>query len=285
MSPRQPVKIRHRPEVQSSSLVVAWDEDAGQLGQKVTDYLIQSRGGEEFAEIEPEDFFSLGDVRVEGDVARFPQGKFFVCPQGELAIFKSAPPQFEWYKFLNLILDVAGHYCGTKELYTIGGMVTLAAHTTPRALLATSSAPEVKEMLSRYDLIRDMDYRTPPGQRPTLSSFLLWVAKGRNIPGVSLWVPIPLYLIANEDPQAQKKVLQFLDERFALNLDLEAVDRKVQEQDEKLARARLRLPRVDEYIGRLESNLKLSEEENETLTREIAKFLREEEPGRRGKTK
>ena len=285
MSPRQPVKIRHRPEVQSSSLVVAWDEDAGQLGQKVTDYLIQSRGGEEFAEIEPGDFFSLGDVRVEGDVARFPQGKFFVCPQGELAIFKSAPPQFEWYKFLNLILDVAGHYCGTKELYTIGGMVTLAAHTTPRALLATSSAPEVKEMLSRYDLIRDMDYRTPPGQRPTLSSFLLWVAKGRNIPGVSLWVPIPLYLIANEDPQAQKKVLQFLDERFALNLDLEAVDRKVQEQDEKLARARLRLPRVDEYIGRLESNLKLSEEENETLTREIAKFLREEEPGRRGKTK
>jgi len=98
-------------------------------------------------------------------------------------------------------------------------------------------------------------------------------------------VPIPLYLIANEDPQAQKKVLQFLDERFALNLDFGPLDRKVQEQNEKLARARLRLPEVDEYILRLESNLTLSEEENETLTREIAKFLREEEPGRRGKAK
>ena len=285
MSQRQPVKIHRRPEVQSSSLVVAWDEDAGQLGQKVTDYLIQSRGGEEFGEIEPEDFFSLGDVRVEGDIAQFPEGKFFVCPKDDLVILKSAPPQFEWYKFLNLILDVAGNYCRIKELYTIGGMVTLAAHTTPRALLATSSSPEVKEMLSHYDLIRDMDYQTPPGQRPTLSSFLLWVAKGRNIPGVSLWVPIPLYLIANEDPQAQKKVLQFLDERFALNLDFGPLDRKVQEQNEKLARARLRLPEVDEYILRLESNLTLSEEENETLTREIAKFLREEEPGRRGKAK
>ena len=275
MSQRQPVKIHRRPELQSSSLVVAWDEDAGQLGQKVTDYLIQRLGGEEFGEIEPEDFFSLGDVRVERDVALFPEGKFFACPENDLVILKSAPPQFEWYKFLNLVLDVAGDYCGTKELYTIGGMVTLAAHTAPRALLATSSSPEAKETLRRYDLVGDMDYRTPPGQRPTLSSFLLWVAKGRNIPGVSLWVPIPLYLVASEDPQAQKKVLQFLDERFALNLDFEPVDRKVQEQNEKLAQARLRLPRVDEYIGRLESNLKLSEEENETLTREIARFLRE----------
>jgi len=274
LSQRQPVKIHLKPGLQSSSLVVAWDEDAGQLGQKVTDYLIQSRGGEEFAEIEPEDFFSLGDVRVEGDVAQFPQGRFFVCPQDDLVILKSAPPHFEWYKFLNLILDVARHYCQAKELYTIGGMVTLTAHTAPRALLATSSSPEAKETLSRYDLIRDMDYRTPPGQRPTLSSFLLWVAKGRNIPGVSLWVPIPLYLVANEDPQAQKKVLQFFDERFALNLDFEPLDHKVQEQNEKLAQARLHLPQVDEYIRRLESNLKLSEEENETLTREIANFLR-----------
>jgi len=285
LSPRQTVKIHRRLELQSSSLVVAWDEDAGQLGQKVTDYLIQSRGGEEFAEIEPEDFFSLGDVRVEGDVAQFPQGKFFVCPQDSLVILKSAPPQFEWYKFLNLILDVAGHYCGTKELYTIGGMIAMAAYTAPRAMLAISSSPEAKEILGQHDLIPDMDYQTPPGQRPTLSSFLLWVAKGRNIPGVSLWVPIPFYLIANEDPQAQKKILQFLDERFALNLDFEAIDRKVQDQNEKLAQARLRLPRVDECIRRLESNLTLSEEENETLTREITKLLREEEPRRRGKAK
>jgi proteasome assembly chaperone (PAC2) family protein len=285
LSGRQPVKIHGKPKIQSSSLVVAWDEDAGYLGQKVIDYLIQRLGGEEFGEIEPEDFFSLGDVQVEGDVAQFPESKFFICPENDLAIFKSAPPQFEWYKFLNSILDVAEHYCHAKELYTIGGMVTLAAHTAPRVLLATTNSPEAKEMLSQYNLASDMDYQTPPGQRPTLSSFLLWVAKGRNIPGVSLWVPIPLYLVENEDPQAQKEVLQFFDERFALNLDFKHIDRKIQEQNEKLAQARLHLPEADDCIRRLESNLKLSQEESETLANAIEEFFREGETGGTGKTK
>ncbi len=276
MSERYPFKVLRKPKFQSSSLVVGWNEDAGQLGPGVIDYLTRGLGGERFGEIEPEDFFSLGGIRVEHDVAQFPESNFYSCHKNNLAIFRSTPPRFEWYKFLNSILDVAERYCGTKQLYTIGGMVALAAHTTPRALLATSSSQEVKESLKQYNLVRDMDYQTATGQRPTLNSFLLWLAGRRDIPGVSLWVPIPSYLVANEDPRAQKKVLQFFDERLGLNIDFSDIDHEIQKQNEKLAQARLRLPEVDDYILRLESNLSLSQEENERLTREIAEFLREE---------
>lgn len=276
MSERYPFKVLRKPKFQSSSLVVGWNEDAGQLGPGVIDYLTRGLGGERFGEIEPEDFFSLGGIRVEHDVAQFPESNFYSCHKNNLAIFRSTPPRFEWYKFLNSILDVAERYCGTKQLYTIGGMVALAAHTTPRALLATSSSQEVKESLKQYDLVRDMDYQTATGQRPTLNSFLLWLAGRRDIPGVSLWVPIPSYLVANEDPRGQKKVLQFFDERLGLNIDFSDIDHEIQKQNEKLAQARLRLPEVDDYILRLESNLSLSQEENERLTREIAEFLREE---------
>jgi len=277
LSERYPFKVLRKPKFQSSSLVVGWNEDAGQLGPGVIDYLTGALGGEKFGEIEPEDFFSLGGIRVEHDVAQFPESNFYSCNENNLVIFRTTPPRFEWYKFLNSILDVAEHYCGAKELYTIGGMIALAAHTTPRVLLATSNSQEVKESLKPYDLARDTDYQTATGQRPTLHSFLLWLAGRRDIPGVSLWVPIPSYLVASEDPRAQKRVLQFFDERLGLNIDFSDIDREIQKQNEKLAQARLRLPEVDDYILRLESNLSLSQEENERLTTEIAEFLREEE--------
>jgi proteasome assembly chaperone (PAC2) family protein len=277
LSERHPFKVLRKPKFQSSSLVVGWNEDAGQLGPGVIDYLTGGLGGERFGEIEPEDFFSLGGIRVEQDIAQFPESNFYSCHENSLVIFRGTPPGFEWYKFLNSILDVAEHYCGTKELYTIGGMVALAAHTTPRALLTTSSSQEVKESLKQYNLVRDMDYQTPPGQRPTLNSFLLWLASRRNIAGVSLWVPIPFYLVRSEDSRAQKKVLQFFDERLGLNIDFSDIDHEIQEQNEKLAQARLRFPEVDDYILRLESNLRLSQEENESLTKAVEEFLREEE--------
>jgi proteasome assembly chaperone (PAC2) family protein len=89
-------------------------------------------------------------------------------------------------------------------------------------------------------------------------------------------VPIPFYLVRSEDPKAQKKVLQFFDERLGLNIDFGDIDHEIQEQNEKLAQARLRFSEVDDYILRLESNLRLSQEENERLTQEIEEFLREE---------
>jgi proteasome assembly chaperone (PAC2) family protein len=255
--------------------VLGWGGDIGNLGRRVTDYLNCKLKGEEFAEIEPEDFFSLGGVAVESNLARFPESRFHVCQGYELAVFQSLSPGAEWYKFLNAVLDVAEHHCQTKELYILGTMVSFSAHTTPRELLAVVNSPEMKEMLSQYDLAGDMDYETQPGERPTLNSFLLWIAKGRNIPGVSLWVPIPFYLTAMEDAQAEKKVLGFLNERLNLKIDFSDLDQRIREQNEQLARARSRFPQIDDHISRLESNLMLSEEENGELIRKIEDFLRE----------
>jgi proteasome assembly chaperone (PAC2) family protein len=162
-----------------------------------------------------------------------------------------------------------------NELYILGAMVSFSAHTAPRELLAVVNSAEMKEVLGQYDLARDMDYQTSPGERPTLNSFLLWIAKGRNIPGVSLWVPIPFYLAAMEDAQAQKKVLSFLNERFDLKIDFSDLDQEIREQNEQLARVRSRFPQIDDYINRLESNLMLSEEENGELIKKIEDFLRE----------
>jgi len=274
LSAKQPFQILARPKLQGSSTVVAWSEDAGKLGPKVVDYLNKKLRGRVFAEIDPAEYFSLDGVSVEDNIARFPGSKFYSCRGKNLVMFESNLPRSEWYEFLSSVLDVAEHSCKVKELYTIGGMVSLSAHTTPRVLLAIANSPEMKDVLRRYDLASDMDYETPPGQRPTLSSFLMWAARRRNIAGASLWVPVPFYLVATEDPRAWRKAAEFFDRRFDLGIDFRDLDEAVAKQDEKIAQIRGQVPELDGYINKLESNLSLTIDENEKLAEQMEELLR-----------
>lgn len=267
-------KVFAKPELQNSALVVTWSQDVGKVGPKVTDYLSRKLGSKEFAEIDPVGFFPLGGVSVEDDVAQFPESKFYYCQEKGLVIFESDVPGSEWYEFLSLVLDIAEDYCKAKEIYIIGGMVSPSAHTTPRVLLSVANSTKMKGLLTQYGLLTDMNYETPDGQRPTLSSFLLWIAKRRNIAGASLWVPVPFYLVSAEDPRGWKKVIEFLDERFGLGIDFTDMDGEVLRQNNRIAQLRSQSPEIDGYINRLESNLGLTVEESEKLVKEIEEFLR-----------
>ena len=269
-----PCVIHREPGLQSSSLVVGWIEDAGNLAVKVTDYLNAKLGGVEFGEVEPVDFFPMSGVSVEDDIAHFPESKFYSCPQYNLVIFKSNAPQSAWYEFLGSVLDVAEHYCHAKEIYTVGGMVTYSAHTAPRELLAVTNSPKLKRTLREYDIDTEMDYETPPGQRPTLSSFLLWVAQRRGIPGASLWVPVPFYLVSTEDPPACRRTLEFLDKRLGCGIDFRDLDEEVASHNQKIAEARSRFSEIDESIRKLETHVPLTQEESERLVREIQRILK-----------
>ena len=274
MGEGQPFKLFTRPKLESSSLLVAWNQDAGKVGPKVADYLNKKLRGREFAEISPVGFFSLGGVSVEDDVAQFPESKFYCCRGKSLVIFKSDIPRCDWYEFLSLVLDIAEEYCRVKEIYTVGGMVSPGAHTTPRMLLSVANSTEMKRTLSHYDLISDMDYETQDGQRPTFSSFLLWAAKRRNIAGASLWVPVPFYLLAVEDPRACKKIIEFFDRHLELNIDLADMDEDVAKQDKRIAQARSQSPELDGYISKLETNFGLTVDESEKLVKEMGEWLK-----------
>jgi hypothetical protein len=80
--------------------------------------------------------------------------------------------------------------------------------------------------------------------------------------------------MTNEDPTAHKKALEFLDKRIELGLDYAAIDTSIKKQNEKLRRLRLSSEEIDGYIGKLESNQRLSEEEHESLVKGIDDYLR-----------
>jgi hypothetical protein len=102
----------------------------------------------------------------------------------------------------------------------------------------------------------------------------LWIAQTRNLIAANLWVPVPFYLMSNDDPDSHKKALEFLNDRLNLGLDYAGIDASIKQQNEKLGRLRQSSPEIDGYIRKLESNQRLSEEEHEDLIKAVDDCLR-----------
>ena len=269
------INLIKKPDLKNPTLLVTWVMDSRSLGASITDFLIKNLENYVFCEIEPVEFFTLSGVNIEDDFVQFPESRFYACPDEDLVLFKSTPPHHEWHTFLNLVLDVAQKYCNIGEVYTMGGMVSLAAHTSPRQFFSTSNSRSMKKALSQYLIARDTNYETPPGGKPTLNSYMLWCAKQRSIPGANLWVPVPFYLLSSGDPVAQKKIIEFLNRKFSLNMDLSDIDNTIYRTNERINLLREEKPEINEYISKIESNARLTTEENEKLLKEVEQFLKD----------
>ncbi len=263
-------RFSEQPEFENPSLIVGWEPDSGKLSTKVIEYLNEKLKTKSFCEIEPVSFFSFAGVAIENDIAQFPECKFYYSRINNLVIFKGSEPRFERYRFLNAIADLVQHDIKIKELYTISSTISPTAHTSPRQISAVFNQRQIQEKHRGYGL-QDMNWQGPPA----ISSYLLWIAKNRGIPGVSLWPQIPFYLAAGEDFQAIKSTLSFLDKKFNLGLDLRELDEKISDQNIKIDRLREEDSEIDKYIGMLEGELSLSEEEQVELTMKVTELLEE----------
>ncbi len=146
-------------------------------------------------------------------------------------------------------------------------------HTKPGRIFAVVNQPELKKPLIQYGVETELGYHTPSAGRPTLNSFLLWVAKRREVAGVSLWAEVPFYLAATEEPRACRQMLTVLNRRFDLGMDLGELDLVVREQNERIEQLKCQNAAVSRCVEMLERGIMLSENESEQLAREVTEFL------------
>jgi predicted ATP-grasp superfamily ATP-dependent carboligase len=274
MTQGQSFRLHEKPDLNEAALIVGWTEDASKIGIRCMDFLIGKLGCREFGEIMPEGFFPMSGVVVEDDVAQFPESKFYVSDRHNLVLLRSNSPRADWGRFINAVLDVAQRDCGVREIYTIGAMVSYAAHTMPRPLVSIVNLPQMKERVSPFGVVSDSDYETPQGQKPTLSSYLLWIARQREIQGANLWVPVPYYFAPLEDPRACKRLADFFNIRFSLGLDLADLDREVATQNRRIGELYSRSAEIEGYVRKLETGEALDSDESEKLAQAMAEFLR-----------
>ncbi len=274
MNQGEAFKIHELPRLQNPSLIVAWSQDAGRLGSKVIDLLNRKLGGREMGELDASAFFSLWGVQIEDNVIQFPESKFYSCETRDLILFKSDSPAQEWYKFLNTILDVAVLSCKAKQVFSIGGFISSMAHTSVRRTIGVVSRPELKEfLLEDVPDIDSLEYQTPLGGRPTMNSYLMWVAKRRDVSCINLWSEVPFYLAAAEDPRACKKMLAILDRKFKLGITLDDIEDEIKSQNEKIEELKARNPDIARYVEMLEKGIMLNQEESEKLAKDVLDFL------------
>lgn len=262
-------RLSGQPRLENPSMIVGWQEDAGQVSPQVLAYIRHKIAGQVFCQIEPEGFFPLAGVAVAHDVVQFPEDKFYCGQRSDLVIFEGSEPQFDRYRFLNCLLDVAEHHCKIRELFTLEAIVCPIAHSSPRKILAVSNQLEMQKKLSDYSL-SPITYEGPS----TIGSYLLSLAKGRGIPGVGLWLQVPFYLGAALDPKAVRQALSFLNERFSLDLNIGPLDRQVEEQNQMMSRLREEDPKIDKYIGVVEDHGSLSADQQLQLTKKVSDFLK-----------
>ncbi|MGB9628987.1 MAG: PAC2 family protein [Thermodesulfobacteriota bacterium] len=268
---KNPVKIYKTVSLQNPPLLVSWHtQDAGQLGSKVTDFLIEKLNGQRIGEIDPLGFFSFGGVRFKEDLVQVQESQFWACKEHNLLIFKSDEPLFEHYQFLITILNFVKDRYQTQELYTLSGAISLTPHTRPRRIWAVFNHLEMKQRLQGYGL-ENMTWEGPPA----ISSYLLWVARAKGVLGMSLWPEIPFYLSNRQDPQAIGQTLSFLDQKFGLRLDLMEWEIETAILNRKIAHLRKENSEIERCLSLLEKGMRIDENDQLKLTKEIDELFRE----------
>ena len=163
---------------------------------------------------------------------------------------------------------MAEHYCRVEELFTINAFVASVAHVAERRIFAVFNNRDFQKHFRSYNL-QNMDYEG----FPAISSYLLWMAKDRNISAVSLWTEIPFYVSSNKDPQAVKAVIAFFNDRFHLDFEFDELDTQIELQNTKIENLREENSEIDEFLRNLESGLSLGEEEQITLINAVGELF------------
>jgi predicted ATP-grasp superfamily ATP-dependent carboligase len=266
------LKYLATPELVRPTMIVGWRGDAGNTGQRVVNFINESPDMKPLAEIEPVGFFQLNGVEVSKDLARLPDCKFKYSGDGRLITLLSDVPSFEVHLFLRNLLDLASRFV-VSHIVVLGGFAAMASHNTPSPMLANFSTPLLKDWLSGNGVNTEVDYISPQGQKPPISTYLTWEAKQRGIEAISLWQPVPYYLAPFTDETGAQHTLSLLRQKLAVSIDLEPAAEAARKQREKIAALRLSTPDVEKYLNMLESNLSLTEYEAGALAAAVRQVL------------
>jgi proteasome assembly chaperone (PAC2) family protein len=219
-----------RPKLKGTPFIIGWTKDTGAVARLTADYLIEASNGSGFCQIEPTAFYSLGGVPVTDDVAQFPQSRFFHSPSNRIVVLRADEPQSNRYEFLNAVLDLADQDGRAQALYTVNGIAALNPHSIARRVSGIFNAPALQRKLQQW-VPSDLSWQGPPHT----STYLLWLAGRRHLPGAGLWVEVPFYLADYEDYQSVKVVVSLLSMILGLEIDLTRLDRLATDQDARLA--------------------------------------------------
>ena len=278
------LRIHSRPELERPVLLAAfrgWN-DGAQAASLAAGYLAKTWGAEQFAEVDPEDFFDFQATRphvsLEDGLTRridWPETGFYHArPEGldrDIVLLLGIEPNLRWRTFTDLVVGLAQEL-EVELMITLGALLADVPHT--RQAPVTGSASE-EELVQRLGLSASR-YEGPTG----IVGVLHDACRQADIPSASLWAAVPHYVSLTPSPRAAVALCERLGSLIGVEVDVDELEEAAQSYEEQVSEAVASDEETASYVEELERRADSIEESSDlpsgdALAAELTRFLRE----------
>jgi proteasome assembly chaperone (PAC2) family protein len=278
------LRIHSRPELEKPVLLAAfrgWN-DGAQAASLAAGYLAKTWEAEQFAEIDPEDFFDFQATRphvsLEDGLTRrieWPETGFYHArPAGldrDIVLLLGIEPNLRWRTFTELVVGLAGEL-EVELMITLGALLADVPHTRPAPVTGSATDSELVERLG----LSASRYEGPTG----IVGVLHDACREAGIPSASLWAAVPHYVSLTPSPRAAVALCERLGSLIGVDIDVAELEEAAQSYEEQVSEAVASDEETASYVEELERRTDSIEESSdlpsgEALAAELTRFLRE----------
>ena len=277
------LRFDHKPVLEHPVLIAAfrgWN-DGAQGASLAGGYLAKAWGAEQFASIEPEEFYDFQATRpmvslVDGLTRRidWPENDFYhASPEGlgrGAVLLLGVEPNLRWRRFSSIVLELAKEY-EVEMVVTLGALLADVPHTRPAPVTGTASDLDLVEQLG----LQASRYEGPTG----IVGVLHDACREASIPSVSLWAAVPHYVSLAPSPRAALALCQRLGDLLDTQIDTAELEQAVDAYTQRVTEAVSTDEETAEYVQELERRSEMVDETSlpsgESLAAELTRFLKE----------
>jgi len=278
------LRIHSRPELEKPVLLAAfrgWN-DGAQAASLAAGYLAKTWGAEQFAEVDPEDFFDFQATRphvsLEDGLTRridWPETGFYHArPEGldrDIVLLLGIEPNLRWRTFTDLVVGLAQDL-DVELMITLGALLADVPHTRPAPVTGSASDEELVQRLG----LSASRYEGPTG----IVGVLHDACRQADIPSASLWAAVPHYVSLTPSPRAAVALCERLGSLIGVEVDVDELEEAAQSYEEQVSEAVASDEETASYVEELERRADSIEESSDlpsgdALAAELTRFLRE----------
>ncbi|HEV8459665.1 MAG TPA: PAC2 family protein [Gaiellaceae bacterium] len=275
-----------RPSLERPVLIAAfrgWN-DGGQGASLAGAYLARAWAAQEFATIDPENFYDFQATRpmvslVDGYTRKieWPENSFLHAPlpggRRDAIILLGVEPNLRWRTFADLITGLAQEF-SVDLVITLGSLLADVPHTRPSPVTGSATDPELIDQLG----LQASRYEGPTGMVGVLHDS----CARAGLKSASLWAAVPHYVSLTPSPRAAKALVDRLADLLDADVDTKELDEAADSYAQQVSEAVATDEETSAYVADLEQRVDQLEEEldlpsGDAIAAELSRYLRERE--------
>ena len=259
--------------------------DAAEASTKALRYLVERLPAAKFAEIDPEEFYVLTEVRPytrmgsDGErIVTWPSNDFYYyAPEDEgrrLIIYIGTEPSMRWRAFCRILTTVARER-GVETIISLGALLDEVPHTREPRITGRASTPELRRR-AEWLGVRTSQYEGPTG----IHTAFMEACKGLVMGHVSIWGHVPHYVNSSSNLAVSHSLLTRLRRLVDIDVDLQELRAAGEVAVAGLTQATSEEPDITAYVQKLEQRYDAEDAPTgdipmpEDMVQELERFLK-----------